>query len=74
MIHDLGPVKGLILCAVLALGSVACSNPCDDLEEQCGDCPGSDEESAEVEFSCAIVVAADDNDSCDAALDVLKCP
>lgn len=69
-------VRGLLLSAFFALGSVACSNPCDDLKDQCNECPKDDDISNQVELSCQVTVALDDDDLCDAALDdaAFKCP
>jgi hypothetical protein len=67
-------VRGLLLSAFFALGSVACSNPCDELKDQCNDCPGDSTEAQLVEATCQAVVQQDDSDTCDTALDTLKCP
>ncbi len=67
-----------VLCLVgfAALGVAACDDPCGELEDQCGNCPGSDDQSKIVENTCNDVVDVDDDDACDAALDskVYVCP
>ena len=61
---------------LVGFGMVACSDPCGELEEQCGNCSGSDDQSQVVEMACNAVVDADNDDACDAALDssAYKCP
>jgi len=68
--------RAIFLAGVFALGAVACSDPCGDLEAQCGNCPGTDDQSKIVEMACKAVVDMDDGDACDAALDskVYVCP
>jgi hypothetical protein len=61
---DTRMIRGFVLCALVALFSFGCSNPCDDVKEQCDAC--GDEFTKEL---CNAVVAADDGDTCDAALD-----
>ncbi len=65
-----------LFLGVFALAAVACSDPCGDLEEQCGNCSGTDDQSQVVELACNAVVDADNDDACDAALDLeaYKCP
>jgi hypothetical protein len=52
------------VCVAGAL-STGCANPCGDLEDQCAECGNPLEKG-----SCDLVVAVDDSDSCDAALDL----
>jgi hypothetical protein len=68
--------RGIILAGVLGLGAVACDDPCGDLEDQCSNCPGNDQQSQAVEQACKEVVKMDDDDACDAAIDskVFVCP
>jgi len=51
-------------------------DPCEELEEQCGSCPGSDDQSQVVELACDAVIDVGDDDACDAALDsgAYECP
>ena len=55
--------------AFFALALVACSDSCEELEEQCGNCPGSDDASDLVEMACRAVVDHDDDEVCEEALD-----
>lgn len=69
-------MKRGFLLGLVALGGVACSDPCEELEEQCGNCSGSDDQSQVVELACNAVVDIGDDDACDAALDsgAYECP
>ncbi len=62
-------LRRFVLAGVFALGSVACEDSCEELDEQCGNCPGNDDESEIVELACRAVIEADDEDICDEALD-----
>lgn len=70
--------NAFLLALFVSAGALlsACADPCGDLEDQCGDCPGTDAASMAVETACNIIVSADDSDACDAALDLAayKCP
>jgi len=66
---DTRMVRGFVLSAVLALFSFGCSNPCDDVQEQCDACNGTDTISVALKDACNQTVALDDSDVCDAALD-----
>ena len=58
----------LAMGGMIALLSVGCSNPCDDLV--CETCSAADAtNTAALKLSCEVLVAADDADSCDLALD-----
>lgn len=69
-------MRALFLVGFAALGVVACDDPCEDLKDQCGNCPGNDDQSKTVEMACKAVVDLDDDDVCDAAIDskVYVCP
>jgi hypothetical protein len=66
----------LVPVALLAFVLSGCEDSCDELEEQCANCPGNDDESEITEMACRAVVDADDEDLCDQALDTpgFKCP
>lgn len=77
----MGAVFAMIraLFVLVSLSSVisACQgDPCSELKDQCGDCPGNDQASNDVERICDIVVDADDSDACERALDLdsYECP
>lgn len=52
------------VCVMGAL-STGCADPCGDLSDSCASCTNAGEKGA-----CEIVVAFDNDDSCDAALDL----
>jgi hypothetical protein len=62
--------------ALFALALPACNDSCDELEEQCANCPGNDDASEITELACRAVVDNDDEDICDEALDSpgFECP
>lgn len=57
-------IKVILCAAVLASGLIACSNPCDDLRDQCNAC-----EVDLAKAACDLVVSADDGDACELVLD-----
>jgi len=68
--------RAVLLAGFFALNVVACSDPCGELEEQCGSCSGSSDQAEVVEMACNAVIDIDDDDACDAALDsdLYECP
>jgi hypothetical protein len=68
--------RAVFLVGLFAVCGVACSDPCGELEDQCGSCSGSSDEAEVVEMACNAVVDLDNDDACDAALDsdLYECP
>ncbi len=56
-------LRTLCAAAIAAFTLTACGSPCGDLQSQCDSCNGPLAKAA-----CNIVVAADDGDTCQAAL------
>jgi hypothetical protein len=77
ILRMLRTTRALVAVALVSSLTAACGgDPCEELEEQCGSCSGSDTQSQAVEQACDAAVELDDDDVCEEALDhsSFECP